>query len=266
MKLQGKVAIVTGAGRGIGRGIAQCLADEGANLAICSRTLNELESLAEELRALGGKVLPLSVDLVDASQISGLVQCTMKNFGRIDVLVNNAGAASREGVGIISLEDKDWDDAYELNLKSVARMCKAVVPHMIAQKMGKIINISSVAAKMGDGHQMPYASMKGAIVSLTRALARELATHNINVNCICPGLIYTPLWEKRVEALCRTVPIYQEMNDPKDIFVRYVKRLVPLRREQTAEDIGRAVAFLASEEAKNITGQSLNVDGGMVMD
>jgi NAD(P)-dependent dehydrogenase (short-subunit alcohol dehydrogenase family) len=145
-------------------------------------------------------------------------------------------------------------------------MCKGVVTYMKAQKSGKIINISSVAAKVGDASRMPYSSLKGAVISFTRALAREVARDNINVNCICPGLIYTPGWQMGAEMMWRTVPIYQDLKEPKDIFMRYVERLTPMRREQTAEDIGRLVVFLVSEDARNITGQSINVDGGQVMD
>ena len=145
-------------------------------------------------------------------------------------------------------------------------MCKAVAPHMKAQKSGKIINISSISGKTGDPYRMPYSAMKAAIINFTRALAKELARDNINVNCICPGLIYTPAWQVGARILLEKVPGYQTMKSPEEVFQEYVKRLVPLSREQTAEDIGRAAVFLASEDAKNITGQTINVDGGIIMD
>lgn len=277
MKLEGKVAIVTGAGRGIGRGIVHCFAREGADVVACSRTLAELEKVAGEVRALGRKSLAVKTDVTDANQVTRLVQDTLSAFGKIDILVNNVGGGRNEagvsggdirqkGSSIVDLDDEDWDGAYEVNLKSAVYLCKAVVPHMKAQKSGKIINISSVAGKMGDSYRMAYSTIKGAVITFTWALARELARENINVNCICPGLIYTPLWERGAEQLRQTVPGYQELKEPKEVFLRYVKRLVPMGREQTAEDIGNAAVFLASEEAKNITGQSLNVDGGMVME
>ena len=269
MKLDGKVAIVTGSGRGLGRTTALCLAEEGADVVVCSRTLDEVEEVAREVKALGRKSLAMRVDTTDANQVAQLVQETLSTFGKIDILVNNAGGGrepSGNSPSIVDLADVDWDDIYKLNLKSQVYLCRAVVPHMKAQKSGKIINLSSVAGKIGDSNQIPYSSMKGAVVLFTRSLARELAKDSINVNCICPGLIYTPAWQRSSERLWRTVPAYRELKEPKDAFLRYVNRLVPMRREQTEEDIGYAVVFLASDEAKNITGQSLNVDGGMVME
>ena len=277
MKLEGKVAVVTGASRGIGRGVALCLAGDGADVVACARTLSDVEKVAAEVRALGRRALAVEADVTDASQVARVVQDTLSDLGKIDILVNNVGGGRREtegkggevsprGTGIVDLEDEDWDNVYRVNLKSAVYLCKAVVPQMRTQKGGKIINISSVAAKIGDSNRMAYSAIKGAVVIFTRALARELARDNINVNCICPGLIYTPLWERAAEHFWRTVPSYRELKEPKDVFLRYVKRLVPLGREQTVEDIGHLVAFLASEEAQNITGQSINVDGGMVME
>ena len=277
MKLEGKVAIITGAGRGLGRGIVLCLAEEGADVVVCSRTLAEAEEVASEARKLGRKSLAVLTDVTDTNQVAQLVQETMNTFGKIDILVNNVGGGKTEpgtsggdmsakGTGILSLDDEDWDNTYKVNLKSAIYMCRAVVPHMKAQKSGKIINIASVAGKIGDNNRMAYSSIKAAMITFTWALARELARDSINVNCICPGLIYTPLWQRGAEHLWQTIPSYQELKEPKEVFQRYVKRLVPMGREQTPEDIGRAAVFFASDEAKNITGQSLNVDGGMVME
>jgi len=127
--------------------------------------------------------------------------------------------------GIVELYDDDWDDAYKLNLNSAVYMCKSVVPHVKAAKSGKIINIPSVAGKLGDSFRMPYSSIKAAVIAFIWALARGLASDNINVNCICPGLIYTPLWERGAEELWRTVASFRELKEPKDVFLRYVRRL-----------------------------------------
>jgi len=277
MKLEDKVAIITGAGRGIGEGIAYCFAEEGADLALCSRSLAEVEEVAKKIRAMGRKALPVQADVTRFHDVQQLVQSTLNTFGKIDILVNNVGggrseagvgggAVSKRGFSILDLTDDDWDGSYEVNLKSQVYMCRAVVPHMKAQKSGKIINTSSISAKTGDPYRMPYSSMKGAVITFTWALAKELASDNINVNCICPGLIYTPAWEVGATTLWQKVPRYQELKTLEEVFQEYVKRLVPLGREQTAEDIGRTAVFLASEDAKNITGQTINVDGGIVMD
>lgn len=268
MRLDGKVAIITGAGRGLGRTTAFCLAEEGANVAVCSRTLSEVEEVSKKVQALGRKSLAVKVDVTDAQQVAQMVQKTLSTFGKIDILVNNAGGGGeRKGKSpsIIDLTDEDWDNTYKLNLKSQIYFCRAVVPYMKTQKNGKIINLSSVAGKIGDNFQLPYSSMKGAVIIFTRALARELATDNITVNCVCPGFIYTPAWERSSERLWKTVPAYKAFKDYKEVFLRRVSKLVPMQREQTEEDIGRTIVFLASDDAKNITGQSLNVDGGMVM-
>jgi NAD(P)-dependent dehydrogenase (short-subunit alcohol dehydrogenase family) len=277
MKLEKKVAIITGAGRGLGQGIAYCFAEEGANLALCSRSFAEVEKTAEKIKSMGRSALPVQTDVTQSQEVQQLVQGTLNTFGRIDILVNNVGggrsevgvgggAVSKRGFSILDLSDDDWDGSYEVNFKSQVYMCRAVAPYMKAQKNGKIINISSIAGKTGDPQRMPYSSMKGAIITFTWALAKELAKDNINVNCICPGLIYTPAWQVGAKILLEKAPAYQTLKAPENVFHEYVKRLVPMGREQTAEDIGRTAVFLASDDARNITGQTINVDGGIVMD
>jgi NAD(P)-dependent dehydrogenase (short-subunit alcohol dehydrogenase family) len=277
MKLEGKIAVITGAGRGLGQGIAYCFAEEGADLALCSRSLTEVEVTAQKVREMGRRALPVQTDVTRFHEVQQLVEETINAFGRIDILVNNVGggrsevgvgggAVSKRGFSVFDLTDDDWDGSYEVNLKSQVYMCRAVAPHMKAQKSGRIINISSIAGKTGDPYRMPYSAMKAAIINFTRALAKELAKDNINVNCICPGLIYTPAWQVGAKILLEKAPAYQTLKTPEEVFQEYVKRLVPLGREQTAEDIGRTAVFLVSEDAKNITGQTINVDGGIIMD
>ncbi len=160
-------------------------------------------------------------------------------------------------------EEAEWDENYRLNLKAHVLMSQAVVPYFIKQKSGKIVNIASQAGKMPGSGAMAYSVAKAADIHFTRSLATVLAEHNINVNCVCPGVIYTPMNEKIAAQSIRRLPEAKGMTS-REHFLKFVP-LVPLKREQTAEDIGRAVAFLVSEDARNITGQSLNVDGGRVM-
>jgi meso-butanediol dehydrogenase/(S,S)-butanediol dehydrogenase/diacetyl reductase len=274
MRLQGKVAIVTGGAMGLGRGISLCLAREGADVVIADIAMDTARKTAEDVKALGRKGLVVEADVSQPADAEKVVKETMNTFGKVDILVNNA-AGSRSGsstVGqaasnkIAEIPMEVWDGTYEGVFKSQVLMTRLVMPYMKAQKSGKIVNVSSVAAKVGDQSRMAYSSLKGAVISFTRALAREAARENINVNCICPGLIYTPAWQRGAETMWKTVPAYQKYKDPKEIFLHYVEMLTAMRREQTPEDIGHAVVFLASDEARNITGQSLNVDGGQVMD
>jgi len=272
MKLEGKVAIVTGAAMGLGRGISLCFAEEGADVVIADINMEAANKTADEIRALGRKALAVDADVSQKEDAERLVKTALSTFGKIDILVNNAAGGRPRSAAVASsnkigdIPEEVWDATYDGVFKTQVMMCKLVVPHMKERKSGKIINISSVAAKVGDQSRMAYSSLKGAVISFTRALAREAAKDNVNINCLCPGLIYTPGWQKGAEAMWKTVPAYRDYKEPKEVFLRYVERLTPMRREQTAEDIGRAAVFLCSEDARNITGQTLNVDGGQVMD
>lgn len=276
MKLDGKVAIVTGSGGGIGRGIAICLAEEGADLVVIDINGTNADKVTSEVQAFGRKSLAIKGNVRNRDEVFKWVEDTIEEFGRIDILVNNVGGhaeagEARTGTSIIDQTEAEWDEAYELNLKSQVLLSKAVAPHMKKQRSGRIVNISSVAGKVGDDALMYYSAMKGGVIVFTRALARELAKDNIQVNCICPGLIYTRAWEN-VERKLMAVGADKKDFKKKEFFLKIVKEgggpygAVPLGREQTPEDIGRAVVFFASDDAKNITGQSLNVDGGIVME
>ena len=269
MKLQGKVAIVTGGGQGLGEGIVRCLAEEGADVVIADINENAANKTAGEVRSLGAKALPLVVDLTDSTQISKMVQDTMDAFGKIDILVNNVGGSTRASLERASLQytdskDVECDQMYMLNFKIHTMVSRAVIPHFIAQRSGKILNIASIAGKGASTSHPFYGAMKAGILSLTKTLARELGEYNINVNAVCPGLIYTPAnWAQFAAHHVEVLNLEKELS-PREYFLKAVSNS-PLKREQTPEDIGRAVAFLVSEDAKNITGQSLNVDGGLVM-
>jgi len=269
MKLEGKIAIVTGGGVGIGRGIVHCLAEEGADVAVVDINRDSASKVAGDVKAAGRKSLAVEADLTDNKKVAQAVQDIINTFGKIDILVNNVGGMvrtllTRNSLEFVDMTEAEWNESYELNLKSHILISQAVVPYFVKQKSGKIVNISSMAGKMpGSGH-MTYNIFKAADIHLTRSLATALAEHNINVNCICPGIIYTPLWEVFAAKFTRILPEARGMT-PREYFDRFLVSRVPLKREQTVEDIGRAVVFLVSEDARNITGQALNVDGGMVM-
>ena len=270
MKLEGKVAIVTGGGQGIGQGIVHCLAEEGADVAVVDINGDNAKKVADDVKGLGRKSLALEVDLTDNKKITQAVQDIIDTFGKIDILVNNVGGLgktllARTSPEFIDQEEAEWDENYELNLKTHVLMSRAVVPYFRKQKSGKIVNIASIAGKSNYAGHMAYSAAKASVISFTRTLAMELAEHNINVNCICPGVIYTPLWEKIAAQHVRLLPEAKGMEPREYFFKVVVPGFVPLKREQTPEDIGRATVFLVSEDAKNITGQSLNVDGGRIM-
>ena len=282
MKLTNKVAIVTGGGTGIGQGICLCLAEEGADIAVVDVNQENAEHVAEEITRLGQRAAAIIADVTESQAVNRAVTETLESFGRIDILVNNVGGEARfyqEKPGESYLEEKEWDDTIRLNLKTTMLMCQAVMPHLIQQKSGKIVNIASIGGRppwgrgRGSGGMggrgaefspmMSYGVAKAGVIQFTMTLALQLAEFDINVNCLCPGILYTPLYERSAPRRIQATPGAEEMT-PRQFFNRYVVPMVPLQREQTPEDIGRAVVFFASEDARNITGQTLNIDGGMV--
>jgi len=296
MKLKGKVALIAGGGQGIGEGIAHCLAEEGADLAIADINLENAKKVAEKAQAKGRKALAISADLTKEEEAKKTVQGTVNFFDRIDILVNNVGGVSgetlmkvgehRAALGDLTLPEfmyfnsEVWDRYYRLNLKSHVLLSQAVTPHFIKQRSGKIINISSVSGRLPEPGHMPYGSMKAGDISLTWSLARALAPYNVTVNCICPGFVYTPLWDMGATARYQMIREARDKGQelpngvaedietltPREFWLKYiVLPSTPLGREQTAEDMGRAAVFLVSDDAQNITGQVLHVDGGMTM-
>jgi NAD(P)-dependent dehydrogenase (short-subunit alcohol dehydrogenase family) len=274
MKLQDKVAIVTAGGRGIGRGIALCLAEEGANVVVNSFHEETTSNVAAEIKAMGRQSLGIPGDITKPEMIARVIQSTLDTFGRIDILVNNVGGQSRlkpTGPGLFEQLIADWDGTYDQNLRAIVLMCKAVAPHFTEQNSGKIVNISSLSARYDSRFaRVSYGSMKTALIRFSQSLANELGPHNINVNCICPGFVYTDMAAAGFKRYVESKPEYKGM-DPREFFLEFMKGkhpelgpLTPLQREQTAEDIGRAVVFFVSEDARNITGQTLNVDGGRI--
>jgi NAD(P)-dependent dehydrogenase (short-subunit alcohol dehydrogenase family) len=247
MELKGKTAIVTGGGRGIGEGIARVLGREGANVVVMGRHADEVEAVSHSIAAEGGSALPVVADVTDWVSLEAMVAKASQRFGGVDILVNNAGV---EGPPCLlqELPAEQWDAVLGTNLKGVFLCCKAVLPAMSARGSGRIVNISSIAGRrMTFFGSLDYTVSKYGVEGLTQHLAWELADRRITVNSVCPGGVITPLMEQG------TTPAYREM---------VTKRLIPLGRMCTMEEIGETVSFLASDRAAMITGQSLAVDGG----
>ena len=274
MKLEGKTAIVTAAGRGIGRAIALCLAEEGADVVVNSFREESTANVADEVMKLGRKSLGVPGDITNPDLIDHLVKKTIKTFGKVDILVNNVGGGSKtrkEVDGFLGDVQDEWDAMYRQNLRSTVLMCEAVAPYFIRQKSGKIVNIASGAGRRSSPTaSASYGSMKAAVITFSQYLADKLGPYNINVNCICPGLVYTDVWKEKAKGYVESIPEYKGI-DSREWFVGFLAGKypemslnTPLRREQTEEDMGHAVVFLVSEDARNITGQALNVDGGRV--
>ncbi|MBV8478235.1 MAG: 3-oxoacyl-[acyl-carrier-protein] reductase [Acidobacteria bacterium] len=246
MTSAGRVALVTGASEGIGRASALELAKAGAAVALCARNQQKLNALGEEIRAGGGSALCVVIDVSDEEQIKGGVKAVIAHFGKIDVLVNNAGI--NHDRLLMRMKRSDWDSVLNTNLTSAYLCAQQVVGSMLKQRWGRIINISSVFGQMGQAGQANYASSKAGLIGLTMALAREFASRNITANAVAPGFIDTRM----------TAAMPEE-------FKQNALQLIPLGRVGKPEDVAHAVCFLASEEASYITGHVLNVNGGLLM-
>ncbi len=253
MTLQGKVALVTGGARGIGRGIAEVLADAGADVAVADRQLDQAQATAEALRERGRRAIALAADVTSAEQVQAMVDDCVRELGSLDILVNCAGVIT---IGAVeSLAEQDWDFVMDVNAKGTFLGCRAVIPHMKRQGWGRIINVSSIAGKEGFATLAHYSASKFAVVGFTNALAKELARDGITVNAICPGIVRTYMWDRLSDEW------KQEGESVEDSWTRHQLALIPQGRAQTPEDMGRLALFFATMD--NMTGQSVNVDGGL---
>lgn len=247
MCLTGKTAVVTGGSRGIGRAICIELAKQGANIVVnFSGSEAKAKAVVEEIEALGPKAIAVQADVADSASVDGLMKQALEAFGSIDILVNNAGI-TRDNL-LMRMKEQEWDDVIDTNLKGVFLCTKAVTRQMMKQRAGRIINISSIVGVAGNPGQANYVAAKAGVIGLTKTTAQELASRNILVNAIAPGFITT------------------EMTDalPEELKESMLKQ-IPLAKLGQPEDIAKAVAFFASDSASYITGQTLHIDGGMVM-
>jgi 3-oxoacyl-[acyl-carrier protein] reductase len=246
INLENKVAIITGASRGIGKVIAEQVAKLGAKAICVSRSLADIEKVAEGINKLDFTAIAIACDISDGNQFQELTKSVIEKYGSVDILVNNAGV-TKDNL-IMRMSDDDWNIVIDTNLKGAFNGTKAVVRHMMRQRSGRIINISSVVGLIGNAGQANYAASKAGLIGLTKATAKELASRGITANCIAPGYIETDMTNRLPEKM-------------KNALIEQI----PLGRIGQAIDVAATVCFLASDEAGYITGQTFTVDGGMVM-
>lgn len=247
MKLKDKVAIVTGAARGIGRSIAIKLASEGANIVIADYDISEAQSVIDEICKFGVKAIQVKANVADLESVDNLIKLTLDEFGKIDILINNAGI-TRDGL-ILKMSEQDWDAVIDVNLKGTFNCIKAVTKVLLKQKTGgRIVNMASVMGIIGNAGQANYSASKAGVIGLTKTTAKELGSRGINVNAIAPGFIQTAMTDELSDS------IKEKILDQ-----------IPLKKLGAPDDVAKAALFLCSEESEYITGQVINVDGGMVM-
>jgi NAD(P)-dependent dehydrogenase (short-subunit alcohol dehydrogenase family) len=255
--LVNRVALVTGAGRGIGRAIALAYAKEGARVVLTARTAGELDEVAGQIRKRGGTALALPADLSDRAVARQIVVDVEAAVGSIEILVNNAGiGSSSKPLPVVDFDDDFWDKTLAVNLTTPYLLCKAVLPGMLSRRWGRIINVASLNGKIGSLHGAAYAATKHGLLGLTRTLAMEVAAQGITVNAICPGPVHTVMNDRRIE---------YDANRQGMAFEELEAGLTPLRRRLEPDEIAPLAVYLASDGAATMVGQAINIDGGVLM-
>jgi meso-butanediol dehydrogenase/(S,S)-butanediol dehydrogenase/diacetyl reductase len=271
MRLKDRVAIVTGGGGGLGEGICLCLAAEGAHVVVSDIDKQLADTVAAKVRGKGVKSLAVKTDVSRQDDVGNLVEQAVKEMGGVDILVCCAGVSGYAGTAVTSIDVENisveqWDQTFAVNMKGTFLCNRAVVPIFRKKNAGRIVNISSVAGRKGVDLLPAYAASKAAVISFSQSMALQMAPHHVNVNTVCPGVIYTPMWQHGAKILAEAHPMFAGSGiDPKAALDMLVGAQIPFKTYQTPEDIGWAVVFLVSDEAREITGQALNVCGGMAM-
>lgn len=255
--LTGKRAVVTGAGKGIGRSIALALAHAGADVAITARTASDLEQLAQEIQALGRRAVTVTCDVTDANQVQHMASTFLKELGGLDILVNNAGNAGSHK--LLNHPDELWQRMLAINLTSVYQVSKAFLPTLVEQRSGRVITIASIASRVGSNYIAAYTASKHGVLGLTRSMAVEMLPYNITVNAICPGYVDTPMTDYSVNNMVTRTGMSEEKA--RD----FLAKASPQQRLIAPEEVAAIAVFLALDVSRGITGQAINIDGGGTM-
>lgn len=269
LRLDGRIALVTGGGAGIGRASALALAAQGAGVAVLDVNGEAAEDTAQAMRAAGASAAGFSCDIAHAQTVKATVAAVLERFGRLDIVVNGAGVASAPGMPFTNNSEQDWERTLAINLMGAVHVCNASRLALLNSDQGRIVNISSITGVISAAYMPPYSVSKAALISLSKVLARDLAPQHVCVNAVCPGFIWTPMWEslgKKMRAHAQNdtdAPI--RMDEARAVFDARIAQHVPMLRPQTLDDVADIVVFLSSAAATNITGQVINVDGGVTI-
>lgn len=256
--LNGRVALVTGAGRGMGAAIATKLAEYGAQVAVTDANSDSAHAVADKLNQAGMKAKAYHYDVTSWAAAQQVTAAVERDLGGIGILVNNAGVSRVSQ--FLDIDEAEWDRVITINLKGVYLTCRAVLPGMVMRQYGRVVNLGSILSKIGEENFSHYAASKFGVLGLTQAIAAEMAKHGITANTVCPGVVLTPLWDSLFQEAVEKIDEFKTTQDVQE----HIRKKIPLGRPQPAEDIAEMVAYLSSDLARNMTGGSYHIDGGLV--